>query len=849
MERLGNSLARSVLESNYFKKLFVKTHRCYSILIFDGIKEYELTTKEENDLIRFIDLLANSALPSARTKAYHLISLLDPFITDKDKFKVISASVYSKMGLFALNYDSSCLPEERRLESNFKKDLHTTACGKYHFTDSQFSIYSEMEIAPCYSFSGPTSLGKSFIIKRFVESEVIKAKSNLVIIVPSRALISQFQVELNNECGEKLKSNNYHVVANVNGSEDINKRYIFILTPERLLNLHNSKINIDIGFLFVDEAHKLSEDGEDAERSITEYSAIDLTIKKYPDLKVYFSSPNITNPEVFLKLFNKNVKYSKSIQESPVAQNLYVVDVKNKIIKSFVDKDELSIDSLIMNKVQSVDDFIFEIGNKQHSNMIYCSSRDKSIVSAYSFSGRIIKEKITEPLADAIKKISSYIHKSYYLVECLKKGVAYHHGQLPLIVRNIIEELFRNGNIDFIFCTPTLIEGINMPTKNIFINCEDKIRLTKDKKRNANKTLTFWNLAGRAGRYRKELSGNIFCLPSEAKNWDSKEIFKTKQIKLTPTIDIKLNSKSSVLEIEEALKNSKKGDVHISKTIEYLANIICIDTLRFPNGFENSFILKKFIEKHLEEILDLAKNRSEIVRDISFDIINSYKSLNFEIQRKVYDFVSNDPLHNVLPDFTYDSCLITLKKLHKLYNWENTEKITPAQINLYAFLMNNWISGKSISEMIGKAIEYHKDNEVELYMDYGKKKPVFNGSKEHINHIIDDLLDNIERKLRYTFERYFNHYHKVLITFLGEEKAGQNWAGFLEYGSKHPLVIAMQNLGISRYTALKIFNDKELKKHLIIDGKSKELIGFDKPKLLSEFKINTIEYDEIFMIS
>ena len=88
-----------------------------------------------------------------------------------------------------------------------------------------------------------------------------------------------------------------------------------------------------------------------------------------------------------------------------------------------------------------------------------------------------------------------------------------------------------------------------------------------------------------------------------------------------------------------------------------------------------------------------------------------------------------------------------------------------------------------------------------------------------------------------------------MITFLGEEKAGQNWAGFLEYGSKHPLVIAMQNSGISRYTALKIFNDKELKKHLIIDGKSKELIGFDKPKLLSEFKINTIEYDEIFMIS
>ena len=288
MERLGNNLARSVLENDYFKKLFIKIHNCYSISIFDGVIEYELTNKEENDLVKFIDLLANSTLPFARSKAYHLISLLEPFIKDKHIFKVISAAVYSKMGLFALNYDSDVLPEERRLESDFKKHIYTTDCGKYHFTDSQFSIYSEMENAPCYSFSGHTSLGKSFLIKRFVEAEVIKGQSNLVIVVPSRALISQFRVELNNECGEQLKTNNYHVVANVSGNEDPDKRYIFILTPERLLNFHNSKVNLDIGFLFVDEAHKLSEDGEDAERSITEYNAIDLTIKKYPNIKVYF---------------------------------------------------------------------------------------------------------------------------------------------------------------------------------------------------------------------------------------------------------------------------------------------------------------------------------------------------------------------------------------------------------------------------------------------------------------------------------------------------------------------------------------------------------------------------------
>ncbi|MGL4473061.1 MAG: helicase-related protein, partial [Shewanella sp.] len=672
--------------------------------------------------------------------------------------------------------------------------------------------------------------------------------SNIVILVPSRALISQFQVELNNECGLQLKNNNYQVVANVSGNEDPEKRYVFILTPERLLNFHNSKINIEIGFLFVDEAHKLSEDGENAERSITEYNAIDLTIKKHPDIKVYFSSPNILNPEVFLRLFNKNVKYSKSIEESPVAQNLYLVDVHNRSIESYVGQDLFKIETSIINNVKSVDDFIFTIGMNQHSNMVYCSSRDKSIENAYTFSKRISGNILNESLTEAIQKISSYIHESYYLVECLKKGVAYHHGQLPLVVRNIIEDLFRNGNIAFIFCTPTLIEGINMPTKNIFINCEDKIRLTKDKKRDANKTLTFWNLAGRAGRYRKELSGNIFCLPSVTKKWDSKDIFKTKRIKLTTTIDIKLDSKSSIMQIEDFLNGCEvDGDI-VSETIKYLANIICIDTLRFPNKFEESFILNKFINKHLQNILDLARKRSCLINDIHFDVINSYKSLSFEIQRKVYDLVGSAPLDNVLQEFSYDNCLKTLNKFHEIYEWDKTEKITVNQINLYCLLMNDWVNGMPINEMIAKAIAHHKENNVELYINHGKERPVFDGSKRHVNHIIDNLLANIEKVLRFTFERYFNHYHKVLNNFLADENVGQNWAVFLEYGSKHSLVIAMQNLGVSRYTAQKIFKDKVLKSCLVIDGETKQLTGFNKHKLLAKLDVNSIEYDEISML-
>lgn len=91
------------------------------------------------------------------------------------------------------------------------------------------------------------------------------------------------------------------------------------------------------------------------------------------------------------------------------------------------------------------------------------------------------------------------------------KRIAYHHGQLPQAIRNIVEELFRKGDIDFIFCTPTLVEGVNMPTRNIFINCDDKIRLIADAKKNPNKTLAFgiW-LAGQVDIARSYLGIFLF---------------------------------------------------------------------------------------------------------------------------------------------------------------------------------------------------------------------------------------------------------------------------------------------------------------------------------------------------
>lgn len=57
-----------------------------------------------------------------------------------------------------------------------------------------------------------------------------------------------------------------------------------------------------------------------------------------------------------------------------------------------------------------------------------------------------------------------------------------------------------------------MLEGVNLPAKNIFI-LNNKIGLSLFTK------IDFLNLAGRAGRLNKELSGNIACVRCEENRW------------------------------------------------------------------------------------------------------------------------------------------------------------------------------------------------------------------------------------------------------------------------------------------------------------------------------------------
>ncbi|EPQ8524039.1 DEAD/DEAH box helicase [Vibrio parahaemolyticus] len=842
--RFGDFLAERVISDKYFNKLFLKLVESHAARTIEN--QYSLSLEDDSlkDLFRFTHIISNSNRSKDRSLSYHIVALLEPFCKDNEEFKKLYNTVLYKLGLFALDIDDSSLSNDNFIELSVKKKINNIDGTEYILTDAQNKIYRQMSQSSFFSFSGPTSLGKSFIIDRMVERS-IRYERNVAIIVPSRALINQVTNEIRTSLKSLINKHEYSVLTTISGEEKANRNYIFILTPERLLNLHTKENALELDDLFVDEAHKLASSGSDSERSLTEYNAIEMTLAKYNNLKVYFSSPNISNPSVFLELFGKNPYYSYHTDEAPVAQNIFLINVEENSLRVLANNSFINVNSELINSVSGNDDFIISVGRGKHSNMIYCSRGETAVNYAKDFLNKLDDTKLSDEINNAIKAISDLVHEDYYLVKCLKKRVAYHHGKLPHSVRGIIEELFRKGEINYIFCTPTLAEGVNMPTKNIFIICENKIRYTQDKESNKVKSLNFWNLAGRAGRYRSELSGNVFCLSSDTKSWDNDlSIFKDKSIKLESTIEKNIKSKAKLSKLEQVLSSDELSSQDIDATVKYLANIICIDTLRFPEEFQKSNTISLFIKSNLHRIIELAKTKSNDIKNIPLELLNSYKSLDFSTHKDIYEIARFHKKNANLPSFNYDNCTLVLNQFHRIYNWEKKENIKESQISYYNKLMHDWIIGKSVNQMIVGSIKYHKENQRQLFIRQGNEvvTPVFDGSLEHVNILIEKLFSDLEDVLRFKFERYFNHYYKALVSINGEDNSGTNWATFLEYGSTNPLEIELQNAGISRFTAINIYRNENLRKYVY---KNDDELVINYKKLLEALPANSFEYREL----
>lgn len=838
-------LSEEILEDGYFQDLFIKAERLSASNFFDTEKD-NLSPKEYVDLLRFADILSRSKNSDAQNKAYKTVSLLIDDYKGDTLFKRFAHSVLIKLGNFpAIKFleDNNLGSDDNSIELIFEKSLkeiyQKSRSKDLIFTDEQYDIFRNLKNSNHYSFSGPTSLGKSFIIKEFIRYliEENNCNENIIILVPTRALINQTFLQLKKEF---VDLENYKILSHPTVPEAFRaeeKKFIFIFTPERLTAYLADFSNPKIGYLFIDEAQKITSPNDT--RSPLYYHAILQAERK--SIKLYFASPNIPNPEVFLQLFEKSTEEAKSVKSSPVSQNRYFLDFHDKRCLMFSDvTDEQNIEVNFND-----DDFYTWVKrlSKRDASIIYCNTKSDTIEYALEFS-KTLPDKEDDRIHEVISVIEEHLHKKYFLIDCLKKGVAFHFGSLPQRIREKVEQLFSDRAIDFVFCTSTLLEGVNLPAKNIFI-LNNAIGLTKFT------DIDFWNLAGRAGRLTRELSGNIICTRIEDKRnrWEHPErdlsVVKNRDIKpIEPLLSSGRGSFYKNIEASLSGKEFTRQNVTDNERNIYnhYANIALIHEIRS----DDSALRSNFLAKNDNAKAVLQKLKKETV--IPEKILSSYSMIKSKYQNHIYqkEDLSSKRLST---DISYASVLEKLEMLCDLYSWESEESTgrnsllrSRESLKYYAVLMSSWMNSQALSWMIANAIKYHKDKG-EIW-DVNELVPFNSNSQKHINMVINNLISDVDNILRFKLKNYFSNYYDILAEKLGDKRAGENWGEFLEYGTNDSRVIELQNVGIPRHLAN--FLLENYSEFFIFENGS--LMHIRKTALIDAMNVKSPEFKELLEV-
>jgi len=834
-EPLIDRLVADVHESSYFQRLFYKAQLAKDTFTFDQ-DATPLAAKELTHLLRFADILSSSKGESDRNLAYRIVGNVYEVNTRGARSKAYANAIVNKLGLWPSlgllrkqKELDSALPIDRRIELHVKKSAQKVQGTETFFTDKQFELFSKLTESKNFSFAAPTSMGKSFVILEMIRKMIANTpKSDIVVLVPTRALIAQVFSDIKEKLGSDLKNNDFQVATSSYALSELNsdpdQNFVFILTPERLLSLINSSQSYAFGYLFVDEAQKLSSKKD--HRSIITYQAIEQAIERNKGLHIYFSSPNVSNPESFLELFGRNKKNVFKTKEGATSQHLYFVNLLDRNIFQYHQGIKSSLPAILLNRYRTANDLFFRVGGNS-PKIIYGGSVEKTLARARSFNKFLTKEKspaVSQVIKEAAQQVREYIHPDYELASMLELGIAFHFGGLPQAIRSLIESLFRDGEIRYLFCTPTLLEGVNLPAKTIFV--------MSSKKGTPNlEPIDFWNLAGRAGRLAKEFSGNIVCIKDEDDQWNTLNILneKSREITLTPTV-LPKNKK----EIDNVLA-SIDGSTPSSSLSFKISDILRIDSIRSNSGYETSLYNLYKDETDGRS----AKLAAESVADIKIPIHIARSNQYIDLDTQNSAFKKLKAFRGSLKLSQWPTMDEIGKKLHlifDIYDFEvNEKKFKRGSIVYFRRLIHRWIMGESLSTLISNTLAtqqtiWYKRETIQLDV----KKP------EHISAVVNNLISNIEHDLRFVFENYFGHYYQCLQEIYGDD-AGANWAQFIEFGTNDKDIAAMQVMGLSRHTA--VFLKRRYSSVLSVSGGKIQGVNFHK--LLETISRSSIYYTDI----
>lgn len=709
-----------------------------------------------------------------------------------------------------------------RLNRSVSRAINTVPVGQVHLplTDYQKQVWDLLPEGKSLAITAPTSAGKSFLVVehlcRLAES---RTSFGAVYLAPTRALLS----EVHQKIQTRLSAHEDIRVSTVPSIDTQRTRQVFILTQERLQVLL-ATWGGDIDLVVVDEAQNLS----DSARGMILQDCLETIVERHPSAQVIMLAPGANGlPDIARTIGIADLSSQRS-SLSPVLQNRIVVTkvegLQHKLELSLLKSSTERLPLGVIETERGLDlpetrlaAVALELGGNSGS-LVYETGPNEAEKTAQLLMNGLKLNEASKPdasLEELAEFIRDHIHQDYGLAKMVRHGVAYHYGRMPSLLREAIEASFkRDGEgLQFLVCTTTLAQGINLPARNVFIDSP-----TRGRSEPLDPAL-LWNFAGRAGRMNQDIVGNVFLVDYE--RWPERTMDTFVPFAVKSAIATTLTDKTSLEKVFAAVQGSMPKESRWDDEATRVRACAGLLIAKASRGDAFKYIKSVLPTAQHDVYGELAQLAHTAVEKIALpqELIAANWTIDPYGLRRLYDNmlekIELGEIGKLIPRNPNDA---PRDHYAKLFN-RIIQKVFDRRDNygaLVSGLAINWMKGMPYPLLINSWIKRTRLKEEKEALERAKKeaeatKPSRRRGKpkepRHVDAIIRDAFQQIEDVVRFQFVQLGKAYRDLLLHALrrtgNEDRIAEvyDFALALELGVSSDTGTAFIELGLSRISA------------------------------------------------
>lgn len=681
------------------------------------------------------------------------------------------------------------------LSSVFPAKAETLTANKF-----QSNFWESLINAEWVSASAPTASGKTYLVLQWLLNEFASEKAHLAIFMaPTRALVGEIEQQLL-ELAPNHKINGLRIASlPLAALGDRSRPTILVLTQERLhvfLNACDAALTIDL--TIVDEVHKIG----DGLRGVILQDAMERLTRTNPRMRLVFLSPLTQNPELLVQDAPSGSKTATVPSDSPtVTQNLLIASQKPRHSDQWAlslhrneglhQVGELRLHARPDSQLKRLSYVALALGRSSVGTLVYANgAADAEKLAWQIYHGLENQHPVDVDLDPELKDLSDFardsVHPQFQLVELAKRGVAFHYGNMPTLLRAEIERLFKDGKVRYLVCTSTLVEGVNLACRTIVCRGPKKGKSTPMGPHD------FWNLAGRAGRWGHDFSGNIVCIDVERPKLWPNGVPRRSRYPISRETDVVLARRQPMLDyLGQRLTLPPAA---LNPSLEQVAAYLLAWTAR-----EGSFLVSPTASRlPADYATDLNLKLQAILTaiDVPANIISRHPGVSAAALQALLNYFRRrvGPADELLPsgpesDDAYPRLIAIFYRINREMA---VAFVPPGSIPVYALITIEWMRGLPLGQIIRKRITYLEEH----------------NRSYNLAAVIRDTMREVEEVARFRAPKYLSAYLDVLKFHLRQTGREELLTGnldfdlYLEFGVATKTLLSLIGLGLSRTSAV-----------------------------------------------